>query len=70
MALGVLSAGLPLLQFLSFLILPGGRAVRNQKQGFKSKHSQINAMRSLSGPSEGNEACDTKISSENSNPPK
>ena len=58
------------LQFPSFLVLPGRRAMRNPKQDFKNKHGQINATRNLSGPSEGNEACDMKISSENSNPPK
>lgn len=69
-ALDLPSAGLPLLQFPSSLVLPGEQVMRNQKQDFKYEFDQINATRNLSGPSEGNEACDMKISSENSNPPK
>lgn len=69
-ALDLPSAGLPLLQFPSSLVLPEERVMRNQKQDFKNKFDQINATRNISGPSEGNEACDMKISSENSSPPK
>ena len=69
-ALYLPSADLPLLQFPPSLVLPGERVMRNQKQDFKNKLDQINATGNLSGPSEGNEACDMKISSENSHPPK
>lgn len=58
----------PTIPFLS----DTSRQASNEKPetGLQNKHGQINATRNLSGPSEGNEACDMKISSENCNPPK